>query len=375
MGFPLFVFEPYFLICAFVLGTIIGSLLNVCIYRLPLEKSILWPGSRCMNCLTPLRGWSNIPVLSYIISRGKCRHCGVPYSSRYMWIELMTGTLFALLFYVEFHWNVEGIPFIKTHKYRLEHGDIPWQMLVLFVRDALFLSYLIVATWCDIDHKLIPLTVTLPGTVFGLIFTTLLPWPWPNNPMVAAGLPNNQGWFMPELHGLIPAGLTAWPVWGPLPEFLPPGSIQLGLANALAGALAGMFFVRAVRFLFMIVLGREPLGLGDADLMMMVGAFLGWQMTIISFFVGCLAALFINLPLEIFKKKDQEEGFPFGPGLVLGTLITWFSWRWLGRELQDILFSPFILGALAVFMSGGILVITPLVTFVLNRGPEEPAGK
>src|SRR5436853_4617436 len=90
----------FLLLDLFVLGTIVGSLLNVCIYRLPLEKSILWPGSRCGHCLQPVRWYDNIPLVSYLILRGRCRTCGTSFSARYFWIELLTGVCFAGLFYL-----------------------------------------------------------------------------------------------------------------------------------------------------------------------------------------------------------------------------------------------------------------------------------
>src|SRR6516165_8084402 len=91
----------FLLLMMFVLGTIVVSLLNVCIYRIPLEKSILWPGSRCGHCLQPVRWYDNIPLVSYLVLRGHCRACGVSFSPRYFFIELLTGVCFAGLFYLE----------------------------------------------------------------------------------------------------------------------------------------------------------------------------------------------------------------------------------------------------------------------------------
>src|SRR5438270_1536709 len=88
----------FLLLFVFVFGTIVGSLLNVCIYRIPLEKSIIWPGSRCSNCLQAVRWYDNIPLLSYLRLRGRCRTCHARFSSRYFWIELLTGLCFAGLF-------------------------------------------------------------------------------------------------------------------------------------------------------------------------------------------------------------------------------------------------------------------------------------
>src|SRR5262249_10159142 len=99
----------FLLVNLFVLGTLVGSLLNVCIHRLPLEKSIVWPGSRCGHCLQPIRWYDNIPLLSYLLLRGRCRTCGTKYSGRYFLVELLTGLSFAGLFYLEVVADVHGL--------------------------------------------------------------------------------------------------------------------------------------------------------------------------------------------------------------------------------------------------------------------------
>jgi leader peptidase (prepilin peptidase)/N-methyltransferase len=276
----------FLLVNAFILGTIVGSLLNVCIYRLPLEKSILWPGSRCSHCLQPIRWYSNIPLVSYLWLRGRCRTCGARFSSRYFLIELLTGLIFAGLFYLEVLDNIHGFQAFNQQGFRLQRLLMPtWQGWVVFGYHAIFVSFLIVATFCDFDQREIPLSLTVTGTVIGLIGAGLFPWPWPDPPPVAFA-PNQPP----------PLGLYPWPVWLPLPGWLPPGSWQLGLATGLVGALAGTVMLRVVRFVFTAGLGVEALGLGDADLMMMAGAFLGWQPLVVAFFIsvgpGLLFALF-----------------------------------------------------------------------------------
>src|SRR5438876_7866250 len=99
----------WLLFILFVFGTMVGSLLNVCVYRLPMEKSLLWPGSRCGHCLQPVRWYDNIPLLSYLILRGRCRACGTKYSGRYFLVELLTGLSFAGLFYLEVVCDVHGL--------------------------------------------------------------------------------------------------------------------------------------------------------------------------------------------------------------------------------------------------------------------------
>src|SRR5262249_61490043 len=118
-------------------------------------------------------------------------------------------------------------------------------------------------------------------------------------------------------------------LWRPddLPEWLRPGSWRLGLASGLAGVLAGMLLLRGVRFLFARGGGVEGLGVGDADLMMMAGAFLGWQPVLIAFFVSVFPALALGILQLVFR---GDKPMPFGPSLALGVLLTLFGWRWIG---------------------------------------------
>jgi leader peptidase (prepilin peptidase)/N-methyltransferase len=272
----------FLLLMMFVLGTIVGSLLNVCIYRIPLEKSILWPGSRCGHCLQAVRWYDNLPLVSYWLLRGRCRTCGTRFSMRYFFVELFTGLCFAGLFYLEILQNAHDMPALAGQRARMDLMRFPtWQAWMVFIYHSVLASFLIVTTFCDLDYREIPLSLTLTGTVLGLIGATLFPWPWPNK--LAAPAP-------PNLRLLV--GLYPWPVWWPLPDWLPAGSWQLGLATGVAGVLFGTIMLRAVRFLFSMGLGVEALGLGDADLMMMAGAFLGWQPLVVAFFVSVLPGLF-----------------------------------------------------------------------------------
>ena len=151
------------------------------------------------------------------------------------------------------------------------------------------MSFFIAAALCDLERKTIPISLTVFGTVVGLVLSTLFPWPWPNE--VQRGvLPADTPWYFEEFIGKIPRGICPWPVWGPLPNWLPPGSPQLGFLTSLAGAAAGTFMIRFIKWVFETGLEREALGLGDADFMMMVGAFTGWQIVLIGFFAGTFVA-------------------------------------------------------------------------------------
>jgi leader peptidase (prepilin peptidase) / N-methyltransferase len=313
---------------AFVLGTIIGSYLNVCIYRLPLEKSLFWPGSRCSNCFAKIRFLDNVPLIGYIRLGGRCRTCGAQFSGRYFFIELLTGVIFASLFYLEV---VENWGERSTHKIGMlmveRQVTVPtWSLIVVWACHSVFVSLLLVATFTDIDHWEIPLAITIPGTILGIVCATLGPWPWPVNPADIDRL-FSPGWHRATFGGwgmgmemlpLVPSGMYRWPVFLPLPDWLPPGSWQLGLATSLVGAAVGTLGMRLIRLIFSWGLKKEAMGLGDADLMMMIGAFLGWQ-ALLFVLIGAVLLGLIYAIILVVRNKGYE--LPFGPFLAGGALL------------------------------------------------------
>ncbi len=138
-------FEPLF----FIFGLIIGSFLNVCIYRLPRDMSIIRPASACPVCSTTIKPWDNIPLLSYILLKGKCRGCGERISIRYPMVELLNGVLYLLTF---------------------KYFGTGWHLPFLFA----FVSAMIVITFIDLDFQIIPDEITLPGIVIGLIVSSFI---------------------------------------------------------------------------------------------------------------------------------------------------------------------------------------------------------
>jgi leader peptidase (prepilin peptidase)/N-methyltransferase len=348
----------YWLFVAFVIGGCVGSLLNVVVARLPLEKSIIWPGSRCGSCYQRIPFHHNLPIVSYLILRGRCGTCGARFSSRYMWVELGTALAFAGLFYLDVFANVNGLGFVKTYaEAQLPEPIPPWGVIALFVHHATLLSFLLAAALCDLDGRTIPLPLTVTGTLIGLVFATLLPWPWPT-PGTTTGIPAGQPWFFAEFTGKLPRGVYNWPVWGPLPDWLPPGSWQLGLLTGLVGAVTGNLMMRGIKFLFEQGMGREALGLGDADLMMMVGAFLGWQMVVVAFFVGTFAALFFAVPLVLMR---GAKALPFGPGLAAGAVITMLCWRWIAPTVQRFFFDWMSVLVGATILGGGMFLASLII--------------
>ena len=338
------------LVFVFVLGAGVGSFLNLLVSRLPLERSAIWPlTSRCLNCYQPIRWYDNLPLISYISLRGRCRKCSASFSPRYFFVELMTAAGFVLIFYIDIILNQFNVPFIRERsRWIIQFGAVPWQAWVFFLFHATLFGFLVVAAFCDIARREIPLSVTMTGVIVGLIAAMILPWPWPNVPLPKLTL-----------------GAQPWPLWFPLPFGLKPGTWQLGLVNSLAGALVGLIMLRLVRFVFSSGLGVEALGLGDADLMMMAGSFLGWQIVVMSFFVGAVAALLLALPLLIIKGNVP---FAFGPGLALGVIATVVAWPILGPRLEFFLLDGWLIGPMAGIMIVGMFIGAR----VLRRPPMLP---
>ena len=361
----------------FLLGLGIGSFLNVVIIRLPLEKSVIWPGSRCGVCLRPLKFRDNLPILGYLALRGRCRFCGARFSSRYLWVELATGIAFLGLFLIEVVSQGYGGPEWLTpwhHIPGLRSGAYatgafpPLHAWIYFFYHAMLLSFLLAAALIDAEHRIIPTQITYVGTAIGLVGSTLLPWPWPSDPSVLSAIPAGFPWTLPEVTGKIPTGATLWPFTGPPPPWAPPGSWQLGLMNGLVGAAAGMFIGRAIKFLFETGFQKDALGLGDADLLMMIGAFLGWQPAALALPVGALVTLPIIVPLKIWaiaRGSSAGNELPFGPGIAAGAVVVWLGWPWLSG-LAQVLFDPVILTFVAVIMGGGMLV----AGLILRRDPQ-----
>ena len=153
----------------FLIGAAVGSWLNVCVYRIPYEKSVLWPGSRCGHCFQPVRWYDNIPLVSYWVLRGRCRTCKTPFSMRYFFGELFTGTAFAGLFYLDVIANVERIPRIEEMRWGILLGLVPLEAWLFWLGHVVLLSFLIVASLTDLDHMEIPLSITLVVTRASLV--------------------------------------------------------------------------------------------------------------------------------------------------------------------------------------------------------------
>jgi leader peptidase (prepilin peptidase) / N-methyltransferase len=262
----------FFPILTFGLGACIGSFLNVCIYRIPEGLSVVHPPSRCGACGKPIPFYNNIPILSWILLRGKAGCCGAPFSIRYPSIELLTGLLFLA------SWMLLPTP----------------QALIGFV----WISILVCVTYIDLDHMIIPDRFSIGGLIAGLVLS-----------MVA-----------PSIHG-ITTGLVL------------ENGIQ-GLFSAILGAFIGSATILWIMIGAEVILKKEALGFGDVKLMGAIGAFCGWQGAIFALFggavLGTIAIIFMQIIRMLAPKKDssdkQDDGMigreiPFGPMLAAGSLL------------------------------------------------------
>ena len=361
--------------CALVFGLMVGSFLNVLVARLPYEKSVIWPSSRCFVCFRPIGLLDNVPILGYLRLRGRCRACQTPFSARYLWVEVGTGLAFVALFLVEVMPNATNgpaflKPWLPTPGLQFDYlnpGPPLFRALVYAAVHAFLLSMLIASAVIDAKHRIIPPQITYVGTLVGLVVSTAFAWPWPNaNPHFAPA-----DWL--KLNLTIPVGVCLWPFWGPLPDWTPPGSPQLGLLNGLIGAAVGLLIVRLLKLTFEAGMGKEALGLGDADLLMMAGAFLGWQAVALALPVGAVLTLLVVIPRFVWAKvrgRPFDTAMAFGPGIAAGVVVCWLGWPWLG-ELMRAAFDPVTLAVV-----GGVSTIGPLLFgFLLRRrGDPEPAN-
>lgn len=406
------VWFTFCLISMIVLGAVLGSFFNVCIYRVPLEKSIIWPGSTCPKCLRPVRFSDNVPILSWILLGGRCRDCGEKFSARYMLIEALAAAVFGLLV-----WVLRPL------------GFTGWCHYAYF---AILCSGLIVATFIDFDHYIIPDSVTVPLMIVGLgagavwpdfhllSITSVLPnfnrapvgdialytvgiaagwlllaawlcWLWLRRRHVA---PGTAEWVMIVVwftylvvHSLAVVSCVSGQ---PLPAWILRVSKFRGFWTGVVGFLVGAATIWFVRVMASGVLNckrrtiarraiqwrathpvakrrerkrtknrnaefppgyfydwkliftgtrritewknlgpwiaKEGMGFGDVTLMAAIGAFLGWQATVLVFFLAPFMGLAVNVFHWLFRGTRQ---IPYGPYLGAAAMLVIASWKWL----------------------------------------------
>lgn len=250
--------DPVFAVAIFVLGLAFGSFLNVCIHRLPRHLSIVSPGSKCPKCDTPLKLYDNVPVLGWLLLRGRCRHCRAPISPRYVVVEVLIGGLF-LLCYAKLGLTLAAL------------------------KCCVFGFLLIGLIFTDAETKLLPDRLTLPGLAMGLVFSLLVPV----NDLASQLLP----------------GAVSLPVSSEISGHL------FSFLDALLGAAVGASFIYGAGAIYMRFRGVEGMGFGDVKLMAMVGAFLGLRLTVLTLFAATLAgSIFgVSTMLVVWAKRTRRR--------------------------------------------------------------------
>ena len=232
-----------------LLGLCIGSFLNVCAYRLPLGQSVVHPRSRCTSCGRMLSWFDNLPVVSWVALRGRCRTCGKPVSWMYPAVEIVTALVFAITY--------------------LTYG-----LTLLSVVRVIFACALIVLFVTDLQHKILPNVITLPGIVIGFACSV----------------------------------------------FLPPGWV-----SSVIGILVGGGVLFAIAEAYYRVRGQEGLGMGDVKLLAMIGAFLGWKLVLLTLVFASFTGSLAGGMLIASGKGSMKYALPFGTFLAVGALLaaTW----------------------------------------------------
>jgi leader peptidase (prepilin peptidase)/N-methyltransferase len=240
----------------FVLGATFGSFGNVIIYRLPKNESVVRPRSRCQKCAKPVAWYDNIPLISWLILRGKCRHCQAPFSFRYFVVELVM----ALCFVLTFHF-------------------VGWEWLLL--EYLIFVFGLVVCSFIDLDHMILPDVFTLSGIVIGILGAALNP--------------------------------------------------ERSFWESLAGVIMGGGFLWMTAYLYFLFTKNEGMGGGDIKLVAWIGAVLGWQAIPFVIIISALSGTVIGLVMSRKQKKGLKAVIPYGPFLALGALFYIFGLQTLSQ--------------------------------------------
>ena len=241
-------------ILIFIFGSCIGSFLNVCIYRIPDSRSIVKPRSMCPECNSLIRFYDNIPILSYLLLMGKCRRCGAKISARYPAIELLTGIL-ACACFIKFGFSAEAIIYFCL------------------------MAALVVISFIDIDHKIVPDSISLPAIPIGLI----------------------SSFVLPSIH----------------------------FTEAFIGMLVGGGILYFIAWSYQFITGKEGMGGGDIKLLAMIGAFIGWKGVLVAIFIASATGAFVGFFLMLVAHKNMKYAVPFGPFLSMGAIVYIFK----GSEL------------------------------------------
>jgi leader peptidase (prepilin peptidase)/N-methyltransferase len=260
--------------CVFVfaLGAIIGSFLNVVIHRVPNEQSIVFPNSACPKCGAAIRAFDNIPILSWLMLRGKCRGCAAPISARYPAVELLTAIVFTLVW-----WHTGITPMLPVY--------------------LVFVSAVIALIFIDAEHMILPNVITYPMLAIALAVRVIFPLVFAEN-------------YFSDTNFFPATFLAGQPAW------------IVSLCGAIFGALVGGGSLWVVGELWKRLRGVDAMGLGDVKMMLGVGALLGWRLAFLAIFLGAFAGAVIGLILIAKQKeRDLQTQIPFGIFLGTGSIL------------------------------------------------------
>ncbi len=233
------------LLYAALFGAVVGSFLNVVIYRLPLGQSIVTPPSKCPRCGYRLRWFDNVPIFGWLLLKGRCRNCQSPISVQYPAVELITAVVFVLVV-----WLTPPGPLLATR--------------------LLLVCILIVLFGIDLEHQILPNSITLPGIVAGLLLSTIAP---------------------------------------------------PGLRDALIGVVLGAAILYAIAWGYYLWRREEGLGMGDVKMLAMIGAFLGWKAVLVTLVLSSFSGAVIGVALIASRRGDMKLALPFGTFLAIGALV------------------------------------------------------
>lgn len=268
---------PLWHIVIFMVGTCIGSFLNVCIWRIPRGESVVSPPSRCPKCGHELPWYENIPLFSWLALRGKCSGCSTPITSRYFFVELLTGVLFLMLWF------------------KIIRDQQPLSLALIYLP---VVALIITTIFIDIEHFIIPNLTTFPMMIIGI--------------GAAVAFPQN------------------WKVFGFFPEVSSFASHFYALGFSVASMAIGYGVMALLAIFGKMIFKRDALGWGDVKYIAAIGACIGLKGCFFSLLFGSLFGALFGLIMITRKKANGKTALPFGPFLATGTYI----WMFYGERLN-----------------------------------------
>ncbi len=361
----------FMVVFMFLYGAVLGSFLTVCVHRFPPHESVLaaWKSlinplsSYCDHCRTRLPAKDNVPIVGWLWLRGRCRFCKRSIPGKYPLIELANGLLFVLVYLLEvpqgrfapltnscLSVSFGGVNFTDIAG-PMSLAAVNWRVVFHLV----LVEALIVASLIDWDLMIIPDSVTLPPMLLAIVGAAAFGnfWLAPVWLQDSSMLRQAILWFTGEWR----------PIGGqsPVPDWIRHSPHWHGLAVSVAGLLIGGGMIWAIRWIGRAALRREAMGFGDVVLMAMVGAFLGWQPTVVAIFLGACLSIPLILGTRYFA-WDRE--IPFGPFLSIGSLVTLLGWKWIWPCVEMYFSLGVLLPVVAVIFLIGLFVLLVLIRFI-----------